>query len=192
MKNMNIKNFYSHCGTIWFLDDCDSFHDDKCDVCGCSITPFLSKENDEFINHSNFKMFELVLAGNNDTTSELDDLILWVLSDSIDTIKDKLSLYSNIINFENYRCIDNNDEITNYTIGVDFTTFDNDDFIKDTIVEKYECASGQDIYLFSRETSSFHNDFTGTLDCLHFVNDTCYVSVFDMDNNYFDCDFKDF
>lgn len=194
---MSIENFYSHCGTVWTLSDCDSFHEDECSVCQSSITPYLSIEyntdnNDVVHNHSNFKMFELVLAGNNDSSVELDNLILWVLSDSIDTIKEKLSVYSNIINFDEYRCIDNNNEIINYTIGIDFSTFDSDDFIKDSIIEKYECAAGQIVDLTASETSSFSNDFQGSIHSLRFISDTCYVQVVDMEENFFDCDFNDF
>jgi len=41
---MNCDNHYTHCGTDWTVEDCDSFHNDKCPKCGDEICPTRSTE----------------------------------------------------------------------------------------------------------------------------------------------------
>jgi hypothetical protein len=41
---MLCTNHYTHCGIDWEDDDCDSFHNDHCPVCGKEIEPHKSVE----------------------------------------------------------------------------------------------------------------------------------------------------
>lgn len=41
---MLVDNKYSHCGDEWVVEDCDSFHNDKCPECNKEIEPHQSTE----------------------------------------------------------------------------------------------------------------------------------------------------
>ena len=43
-KNTRIENWYNHCNDNWFLEDCDSFHNDRCPECDKEIQPYESFE----------------------------------------------------------------------------------------------------------------------------------------------------
>ena len=44
---MLTDNHYEHCGIEWTIEDCDSFHNDKCGVCGKEVSPVSSTEYTE-------------------------------------------------------------------------------------------------------------------------------------------------
>jgi len=39
-----VHNFYYHCYVEWDDDDCDSFHNDECPICGKEIEPYSSDD----------------------------------------------------------------------------------------------------------------------------------------------------
>jgi hypothetical protein len=41
---MQVTNHYTHCNEDWDVDDCDSFHNDRCPNCGKEIEPHSSTE----------------------------------------------------------------------------------------------------------------------------------------------------
>lgn len=41
---MLVDNHYVHCGEEWVVEDCDSFHNDRCPVCEAEIQPYQSTE----------------------------------------------------------------------------------------------------------------------------------------------------
>lgn len=42
--NMLCDNHYSHCDTDWTVENCDSFHNDRCPSCDTEVQPIRSTE----------------------------------------------------------------------------------------------------------------------------------------------------
>jgi hypothetical protein len=137
-------------------------------------------------NIQKLNVIQVVLAGHSGKTEEHDNLILWIAASSQKQALDSLGIYRSLVTDASL-CAD----LSPGDPGVDFdaTVENSAELSKASIESKYEAVIGEMMELIDPvETSSYLFAFEGVFEKLKVVNDKCYLSISDAEDDHFDVD----
>lgn len=130
------------------------------------------------------KTFEITLAGHSGNSGALDNLILWVVAETIDEAVESLCTFKNLVLGQPKEI-----DVCSDDFGVDFCLPCSDDQIKSIIQTKYDAAIGESMTLLDPvESSAYQESFTGRFDGLRVAGENLYLVIVDGDDNSFDCE----